>query len=318
MGFVVRASSSVAVAAVIGATVVATPVQRPTPAAENYISTSVVTLAASTEPFSRWPLVLTTDEGTRSSAGAPTLTSAAVDAQDAATTADEIDESFIDFRRQARSNFHQFANQFGYLGKQLYVAVNFGESILASAIFNGTDILRGEGVLKNLGEFASDIALAAIWVVADELYLHLPGLPPIEILPNRGPEDAPQSWRRPLPPQPGRPLIVPFDPVDDTAQQQTNAESSDDEGVTAHDNAASEDTETLEGTKTSTDVEAHPDIDEGAAQRKTKNGPREGAVEIDETETESSAADESEAEESESSSQERESDDDSSSDTDDE
>ena len=139
-------------------------------------------------------------------------------AEDPAVVADQIDDEFIAFRRDVRTEFHEFANQFGYLGKQMYIAFNFGESILASAIFNGTDIMRGEGLFENLGEFAFDVALSAVYVVVDQLYLAIPGLPPIVALPERPPLDRPLDWRRPLPPQPGRDLVVPFDPVPETSQ----------------------------------------------------------------------------------------------------
>lgn len=259
MGIIVRSGAVAAVAAVTGATFMATPVERPAPSSGgvNSWSTSVdltvstrslhplgVVLApnnaagrtaASTtggtilaEPGDHTPDALsaavagviadeagitTDDEGDRAD-NAPT---AAV-AEDPAVVADQIDDEFIAFRRAVRTDFHEFANQFGYLGKQVYIAFNFGESILASAIFNSTDVMRGEGLFENLGEFAYDVALSAVYVVVDQLYLAIPGLPPIVALPNWPPLDRPLDWRRPLPPQPGRDLVVPFDPVPEADQ----------------------------------------------------------------------------------------------------
>jgi len=180
MGFVIRSGAAAAVAAVtVATTTAATPMQRPVPVASGVGSSSLINLTASSRMLF-YPL------------------------------ADQIDNQFIGFRNTARTDFHTFANELGYLGKQLYIAVNFGETIAASAVFNGTDMLRCEGVLKNLSEMADDAFLAGVYVVVDNLYLALPGLPPFFMLPARGPRDGPPEWRRPLPPQPGRPLVVPF------------------------------------------------------------------------------------------------------------
>jgi hypothetical protein len=86
-------------------------------------------------------------------------------------------------------------------------------------------MMRGQGVLTNLGEIAYDIVLAGVYVVVDELYLAIPGLPPIVVLPDRPPVDRPLDWRRPLPPQPGRDLVVPFDPQPEDMQSVASDES---------------------------------------------------------------------------------------------
>jgi hypothetical protein len=64
-----------------------------------------------------------------------------------------------------------------------------------------------------------------VYVVVDELYLAIPGLPPIVVLPDRPPVDRPLDWRRPLPPQPGRDLVVPFDPQPEDMQSVASDES---------------------------------------------------------------------------------------------
>ena len=67
-------------------------------------------------------------------------------------------------------------NSLGYLGKQLYIGLNLIESVTASAVFNTTDVLRGEGLLRNVGDFAFDVALSGLFVVIDEQDGHpLPG-----------------------------------------------------------------------------------------------------------------------------------------------
>ena len=183
----------------------ATPVERSETPAGDPGASQLVNLTASARPLYPWPLMLARDTDSRRSSAAP---NAAAD-EEPLSTPDQIDEDFIAFRQALRTDFTPFANELGYLGKQLYIGFNFGESLVASLVFNGTDMLRGEGVLKNLGEIAWDAVLSVVYIAVDQLYLHVPGLPPIVILPNRAPADAPFGWRRPLPPQPGRDLIVP-------------------------------------------------------------------------------------------------------------
>lgn len=178
------------------------------------------------------------------------VAAAAVD--ESAASADEIDQSFIEARQEFRTAFTPVANQLGYLGKQIYVAVNFVESLVASVVFNSTDMLRGEGFLKNLGEIGSDFVVSGLWVAADELYLHVPGLPPIVTLPNRAPGDAPQGWRRPLPPQPGRDLVVPVPYIPEATANEDESDSGETEEPTDVD---------LTTSTTPTTSEADPDED---------------------------------------------------------
>ena len=132
-------------------------------------------------------------------------------------------ENLAAMREQMGLNKPAVVRYFEWLGGA--VTGNFGESIVASAVFNGTDMMRGEGVLTNLGEIAYDIVLAGVYVVVDQLYLAIPGLPPIVVLPDRPPVDRPLDWRRPLPPQPGRDLVVPFDPQPEDMQSVASDES---------------------------------------------------------------------------------------------
>lgn len=254
----------------------ATPVERPEPPTGDPGSSKLVNLTASSRPLYRWPLALARDTEPRRTTAAPTAT-----LEEDPATADQIDEDFIAFRQALRTDFTPFANDLGYLGKQLYIGFNFGESLVASLVFNGTDMLRGEGVLENLGEIAWDVVLSAVYIVVDELYLHVPGLPPIVVLPNRAPADAPLGWRRPLSPQPGRDLVVPVPYVpSDVSQTVTTGEGDNAATVDEDDNAATagEDTDAAtvdEDDKVETDniaesdgAEAPPaeqqgDVDEG-------------------------------------------------------
>lgn len=222
MSFVVRTSAAMAVAAVTGAAVMATPMERPVPPTGDPGSSKLVNLAASSRPLYPWPLALARDTEPRRTTAAPTAT-----LEEDPATADQIDEDFIAFRQALRTDFTPFANDLGYLGKQLYIGFNFGESLVASLVFNGTDMLRGEGVLKNLGEIAWDVVLSAVYIAVDELYLHVPGLPPIVVLPDRAPADAPIGWRRPLSPQPGRDLVVPVPYVPSEASQTATVDEGD-------------------------------------------------------------------------------------------
>ncbi|QZT60965.1 hypothetical protein [Mycolicibacterium austroafricanum] len=245
----------------------ATPVERPTPAAGDPGSSKLVNLTASSLPLYPWPLALARDTEPRRSATAPT---AEVDEDPA--TADQIDQDFIAFRQAMRTDFTPFANDLGYLGKQLYIGFNFGESLVASLVFNGTDMLRGEGVLKNLGEIAWDVVLSAVYIAVDELYLHVPGLPPIVVLPDRAPADAPIGWRRPLPPQPGRDLVVPVPYVPSEAPQPLTVDEDDQgEADDIAEGAEGDDAETPPAEKQGdaeedVDVDALGDIEEEPAE----------------------------------------------------
>jgi len=125
----------------------------------------------------------------------------------AASALDAIDQAFIDFRLAVRTNFTAFANQLGYLGKQLYIAFNFAESIVASVIFNGTDILRGEGLLTNVGDIGRDLVESVVFFAIDQIALTQPEVNPLPI--SRPPLDRPAGWVDALPPHPTLPLAVP-------------------------------------------------------------------------------------------------------------
>jgi len=248
-----RSGAAVAVAAVTGATIMATPIERPELVASDAASSTPVNLTASSRMLYPWPSALAPDRNSRRGDAAP---NAAAVAEEPTSTPDQIDDQFIEFRNAARTDFHTFANELGYLGKQMYIAVNFGETIVASAVFNGTDMLRGEGVLKNLGEMTYDAFLAGLYIVVDNLYLAIPGLPPIVTLPDRGPVDSPPEWRRPLPPQPGRPLVVPFP----NGPEASDALVEDEAAVTDDEQAAEKDFGTAEVATEVPDEAADSDV----------------------------------------------------------
>ncbi|MCV7151570.1 hypothetical protein [Mycolicibacterium pyrenivorans] len=233
-------------------------------------------------------MTIAPDRNSRRGDAAPNAASVA---EESTSTPDQIDDQFIEFRNAARTDFHTFANELGYLGKQMYIAVNFGETLVASAVFNGTDMLRGEGVLKNLGEMTYDAFLAGLYIVVDNLYLAIPGLPPIVTLPDRGPVDSPPEWRRPLPPQPGRPLVVPFPngPEASDALVDDAAAVTDDESVAEKDSGTEAVAADVPDEAGDSDVPPAGDDSEGA----------EGADEQEDLQEEQAEAEESDAEESE-------------------
>lgn len=129
-----------------------------------------------------------------------------------ATVADQIDDAFIDLTVLVRGGATPVLNTLGYVGKQLYIGLNLIESVTASAVFNTTDVLRGEGLLRNVGDFAFDVALSGLFVVIDELSLS-GNSEAIAI--DRPPLDRPLRWEDADSPRKGFPLTVPDrDPVD--------------------------------------------------------------------------------------------------------
>ena len=69
----------------------------------------------------------------------------------------------------------------------------FGESLVASGVFNFTDWLRGDGgVVENLVDFGIDVGLAFVWLGIDALDSFIP-LPPFCCYPPRPPVQGPFS-----------------------------------------------------------------------------------------------------------------------------
>ncbi|WP_131705496.1 hypothetical protein [Mycolicibacterium obuense] len=123
-----------------------------------------------------------------------------------AAVTDQIDDAFIDLTVLIRRGATPVLNSLGYLGKQLYIGLNLIESVSASTVFNGTDVLRGEGLLRNVGDFAVDVALSGLFVVIDELSLS-GNTEAIAI--DRPPLDRPARWEDADSPRKGFPLTVP-------------------------------------------------------------------------------------------------------------
>ncbi|WP_111512340.1 hypothetical protein [Mycobacterium kyogaense] len=142
-----------------------------------------------------------------------------------AAVTDQIDDAFIDLTVLIRRGATPALNSLGYLGKQLYIGLNLIESVSASAVFNGTDVLRGEGLLRNVGDFAFDVALSGLFVVIDELSLS-GNTEAIAI--DRPPLDRPARWEDADSPRKGFPLTVPDrDPLEVTSADDTTVPNRD-------------------------------------------------------------------------------------------
>lgn len=75
----------------------------------------------------------------------------------------------------------------GWLSGQIMVFYEFGESIVASGVYNFTDWLRGDGgIVTNLVDFGVDVGLAFVWLGLDEVAQFVP-LPPFCCYPPRPP-----------------------------------------------------------------------------------------------------------------------------------
>ncbi len=79
----------------------------------------------------------------------------------------------------------------GWFAGQIMVLYNFGESMVASGVFNFTDWLRGNGgIAENLVDFGVDVGLAFVWLGLDEVAQFVP-LPPFCCYPPRPPVQGP-------------------------------------------------------------------------------------------------------------------------------
>lgn len=79
----------------------------------------------------------------------------------------------------------------GFLSGLIMDAYFFGESLVASAVFNFTDFLRGDGgIIENLVDFGVDVGLAFVWLGLDALSTFVP-LPPCNCYPPRPPVQGP-------------------------------------------------------------------------------------------------------------------------------
>lgn len=207
MDFVARTSTALAVALVAGTTVLAHPGEA-TSAAPARLD-AAVELTASTAPWT--PARDTSDAAVADVArqlshGYRMLQNVAVAADESTPLLDAIDDAFIDGTVVLRRIVTPVLNQLGFVGKQIYIGLNLVESLTASAVFNGTDMLRGEGVVQNLRDVATDVGYSALFVAIDEVSI---GMTAEAIAINRPPLDRPARWDDADPPFKGRPLSVP-------------------------------------------------------------------------------------------------------------
>lgn len=111
--------------------------------------------------------------------------------------ANTIDQIYVDVEPWVQYGFEVAASIIGWVpwvgwaaGGLLMDAYTFGESLVASGVFNFTDWLRGDGgIIQNLADFGADAALSVVWLGLDIVSTFVP-LPPIP-LPPRPPLQGP-------------------------------------------------------------------------------------------------------------------------------
>jgi hypothetical protein len=92
-------------------------------------------------------------------------------------------EPWVQYGFEVATSIVRWIPYVGWFAGQIMVFYNFGESIVASGVFNFTDWLRGNGgIVENLVDFGVDVGLAFVWLGLDELAQFVP-LPPIPLPP---------------------------------------------------------------------------------------------------------------------------------------
>jgi hypothetical protein len=111
--------------------------------------------------------------------------------------ADDIDNLYLEIEPWVQYGFEvataaiAWVPYVGFLSGLIMDGYFFGESIVASAVFNFTDFLRGDGgIIENLADFGVDVGLAFVWLGLDTLSTFVP-LPPCDCYPPRPPVQGP-------------------------------------------------------------------------------------------------------------------------------
>ncbi|MFN3004293.1 hypothetical protein ACK12G_13640 [Mycolicibacterium wolinskyi] len=135
--------------------------------------------------------------GAVESAPAAAVTAAPTALAIAPNLANTIDNIYLTFEPWVQYGFELGAYALGWVpwvggwaGGLLMDGYNFGNSLVASAVFNFTDWLRGDGgIAQNLVDFGVDVALSFVWLGIDVANTFIP-LPPLP-LPPRPPLQGP-------------------------------------------------------------------------------------------------------------------------------
>ncbi len=191
--------SMLAVSAAVIASVQPTPAQSPAPA-----PAPTVRLAAAVQPLQpgqeppHIPALL------QSSGLAPSVVPTALPGVPsvlavpiAPNLANDIDNLYLEIEPWVQYGFEvataaiAWVPYVGFLSGLIMDGYFFGESIVASAVFNFTDFLRGDGgIVENLVDFGVDVGLAFVWLGLDTLSTFVP-LPPCNCYPPRPPVQGP-------------------------------------------------------------------------------------------------------------------------------
>jgi hypothetical protein len=100
-------------------------------------------------------------------------------------------EPWVEYGFDVAESIVRWIPYVGWFAGQIGVFYEFGESIVASGVFNFTDWLRGDGgIVENLVDFGIDVGLAFVWLGLDEVAQFVP-LPPFCCYPPRPPVQGP-------------------------------------------------------------------------------------------------------------------------------
>jgi hypothetical protein len=100
-------------------------------------------------------------------------------------------EPWVQYGFEVATSVGRWIPYVGWFAGQIMVLYNFGESIVASGVFNFTDWLRGDGgIAENVVDFGVDVGLAFVWLGLDEVAQFVP-LPPFCCYPPRPPVQGP-------------------------------------------------------------------------------------------------------------------------------
>ncbi|MHC9294228.1 hypothetical protein ACRCUN_17330 [Mycobacterium sp. LTG2003] len=124
--------------------------------------------------------------GATGAAPAAAVTAAPTALAIAPNLANTIDNIYVTFEPWVEYGFELGAYALGWIpwvggwaGGLLMDGYNFGQSLVASAVFNFTDWLRGDGgIVANLVDFGVDVALSFVWLGIDVVGTFIP-LPPL-------------------------------------------------------------------------------------------------------------------------------------------
>lgn len=181
MKIVTRSLATVAAAALTAGMVTVAPSE---PTLDRAAPASTVQLTAAVRP-----LLLPAPPGADAAPGSPAVLAIPI-APNLANTIDatyNAIEPWVQYGFEVAAAAVAWIPYVGWFSGQIMVLYDFGESIVASGVYNFTDFLRGDGgIISNLVDFGIDVGLAFVWLGLDEVAQFFP-LPPFCCYPPRPP-----------------------------------------------------------------------------------------------------------------------------------